>query len=153
MAPETYGLILAVYPVVQYMALGTISITPTSSLTIISWRPLAGSVNLYSGRDWRPKKMLSMRAIPSKHSKSYLQQFSVHAFFHCALGCSGVPVSGDFNLQLRGFLDAVDDRSFGIGGLSLIRGLPCGLRDLKETIHLRRVQCLVDSNQYMPRSV
>jgi hypothetical protein len=39
---------------------------------------LAGGTNLYSGSGFRSRKMLSMSAMPSKQSKSYLQNFSAY---------------------------------------------------------------------------
>lgn len=61
--------------------------------------------------------------MPSKHSKSYLQPFSVRAPLYSTLDCLSLPVGGDLDLQLRRLLLAVDDRSFGIGGLEILSGL------------------------------
>lgn len=69
--------------------------------------------------------MLSISAIPSKHSKSYLQLVSVHDPF-IPEGRSSIPVGWDLNLELRRLLHSVNDRAV----------LVCGLWGLSGELHM-----------------
>jgi hypothetical protein len=58
---------------------------------------------------------------------------------------SGIPVGGDFDLELRGLLHAIDDRTVLVCGLWFLAStLPCRIM-LKDRLHLRQAQFLFNN--------
>lgn len=73
-APETYGRIPDVCGRLQYGVNSRVAHgRHTCSCTVMLWSsPSGGATRRYCGDGFLPRKMLSMREMPSKHSMSYL---------------------------------------------------------------------------------
>lgn len=95
--------------------------------------------------------MLSMSWIPSKHSKSYLQNSSqyMHLYRDPQTIIKCVPVGGDFDLELRGLLLPIDNGTVRVGCLYLLSIDIDHPKRSKRVLRLRQAQFLVTVRQRM----